>query len=410
MTYNTTLEGTTGVTAQAMLEQGDLETVADLRSRLRTDDGVGHFTLPMDGRVHFEMAEAWFVNLDGKRDNEPVDVWVRIDERRQPTQHEWESADQMPVMEEARRLRLSKAAVLELTSNVGLPKTYVVKTPARLIMPQLDYWYASPDRQTKLLVVDGEGGQVAIGAAKASLQPFSNVRLLDRAVRAIQERYGIGEDGVFVDRKKSRHSMKETVIYLVIPESTRSMRPGDDWSGGVVLKNSLLGESATTARSFLFRWWCKNGATTQKHQSTTYSRRGATGQQEEVYDWVGRAVEESLSQIEGEFDRVQAMTTEPIEGEVRVAVDNIIRSYKLPATVAEAIRNQMMETSDVTMYGLMNAVTAAANSAGIPTNMSERLMDIGGDFVGGAHRCEACHSVQVEPATGATTPPAPHQH
>lgn len=423
------LDRPSGITAEMMHEQGNLKSIAELREELAPYDGVAHFLLPSDGRTHFEMDDGWFVNLDGKRDDEAVDVFVRIDERRQATQHDWESPERMPVLEEARRVQLTKASALELTSAVGLPKTYVVKTPARLIAPQLDYWYAGQATGSrKLLVMDREfetpatpdlepwqdgyrapateTRTVALGTAKATLQPFGHRQLLDRAIRAIQERYGVAEEDIYVDSRKTHHSMAKAFMFVVIPEATRTMRPGDDWSGGVLIQNSLTGECATTVRCIMFRWWCRNGCTTQKSASGTYSRRGNTGG-EDVYDWVGQSVHDALSRLEGEFDRVEAMTTEPIEGEVRVAVDNIIRQYKLPTAVAEAIRNQMMETSDTTMYGLMNAVTAAAQASGMPRAMSEKLMEVGGDFVAGAHRCSSCHSVLPGDGAGAT---GPHTH
>lgn len=407
-----------GITAQQMRDAGKLLTIGEVRERLQPDDGTIHLPLAMGGVTRFAFEEGWFVNLDGKQEDSLVNAWVVT---RNPAQgsekpdgewHEFRGSwslsgdgacqydgcgQQRDNVAHSRThgeelgVQMTKACALEVCAAVGLPKTYVVKTPARFINPQLDYWYDSPDRQSKLFIVGG----VARGVAKATMQPFSNIRLLNRAVRAIQERYGVEESQIFVDKKMS-HSLKSTNLLLVIPEATRAMRPGDDWSGGVQLKNSLTGDHPTVVNSYLFRWWCTNGAITKGAGTGAYSRRGAASQREEVYDWIGRSVEESLSALEGEFDRIQAMTTEPIEGEVRAAIDNIASRYKLSSVIREAIANEMMETPDVTMYGLMNAVTRAAQSRGLSNALREQLMGIGGDFVYGAGRCDSCHSVLVD--------------
>lgn len=362
-----------GISAQEMLERGKLERSTDLLDRLNSQN-VESVLLPMDGNTHFALADDWFVNLDAKSDTAPLEAWAVV---------KGENGEEAA-------LQLTKAALLELTSAVGLPKTYVAKTPPRLVAPHLDYWYESPDRQSRLLMVDG----VAQGVTKATFRSLSSARLVERSIDVICKRYGIQPHDVLVDKSKSRSTLQSMSTLLIIPEASRSMRPNDDWSGGVQLTNSLTGEHATKARSYLFRWWCTNGATTSGKASATFDRRD---RDVDAYDWIGRAVDQALGHLESEFDRVEAMTTEPIEGEVRVAIDNLAERYKLSNPVREAIRNQMMETPDVTMYGLMQAVTyAAAHSRGIPTNVRERLMDIGGDFVYGAGRCDSCHSVLVE--------------
>lgn len=364
------------ITAQDLLDKGKLERAnAWIESNL-AGENVESVLLPMDGRTRFAFDEGWHVNLDSKGDSVPLQAWCVVKD---------EQGNEAA-------LQLSKGAVLELTSAVGLPKTYVTKTPARLVVPHLDYWYESPDRGTRLLMMN----DVVQGATKATFTSVSNEQLASRALGRIRQKYGIDSHDVLVDKTKSRTSLASTSMLFVIPEATRAMRPDDDWSGGVQVRNSLTGQHATDARSYLFRWWCTNGATTSGKASSTYSRRPGAGGDGDAYDWIGRAVDQALNHLEGEFDKVEAMTTEPIEGEVRVAIDNLAARYKLSNPVREAIRNQMLETPDVTMYGLMQAVTAAANQRGIAASVRERLMDIGGDFVYGAGRCESCHSILVE--------------
>lgn len=368
------------ITARRMLEAGKLSTLDDVRERLAVADQVEGVALHPEN-TRFSLDDDWFVDFDRKPEDAPMAARVST------------------TVEGARReLTLTKAALTGLAGAVGITPTYLTKTPARLITPHLDYWYESPDRQAKLLTV----GDLAVATTKATFRGFSNLQMLERAMVEVRRRYGDAE--VFVDAPKWRHTLKSTSLLIVIPEAERTMRSsvesGDDsWSAGLQLLNSLVGDHGTEVGTYLFRWWCTNGATTRGSKGATFKRSSSpTKDASEVYDWVGVSTRKALDRVEDEFDRVAAMTTEPIEGEVRVAIDNLAQRYRLSTSAREAIRNEMLETPDVTMYGLMNAVTRAAQR--FPAGMRERLMDVGGDFVHGAGRCDSCHSILVDGESG----------
>jgi hypothetical protein len=86
------------------------------------------------------------------------------------------------------------------------------------------------------------------------INPFSNLRLLERALEGIEAHYGAGE--VLVDSKFA-HSLRRTDIRLIVPENRRAMhRTGTDddtWSAGIQLKNSLIGDVQTSIDGYLFR-------------------------------------------------------------------------------------------------------------------------------------------------------------
>lgn len=353
------------ITAETMQRKGKLLDASEVRERLAASEPLT--TVDLSG-AKFRLDELWLLDVDGKRGDDATGGYVTV---------------------RGKEYRLTKDAALEVTSKVGIPKSYAAKTPGRLVEPHLDYWYDSPDRHLKLVV----SGDRATGVAKGSYVPFSNLNLLDRTLAAVERRYGKGE--VLVDGKYT-HSLERTSLFVVVPEARRAMRPGDVWSGGVQVTNSLLGEVATVINGYLFRWWCTNGAITQHRSSGTYKRRSAAGEtQEDMYDWAARSVDAVLGHLEGEFDRVEAMTTVPIQGEVNAVLTNVFEEYRLPQVQREAIRNEMVESADLTTYGLMQAVTRAANAGGLSARTREQLMTIGGDLVRTGGRCDSCHQVVV---------------
>lgn len=359
-----------GITVETMRKK--LLTVEHVRDVLRTTEPFGGIELNPDG-TRFRLANDWWVGLEQRRGSDLVECFVTV-----------------RVGGVNREYQFTLDAFLEATSFVGLPKTYVTKTPGSLVQSHLDYWFSSPDRPAKLL----NQGDTVLGLAKATLRPFSNVAMLDRAVGAVNRKYGTTEDDIYVDYKM-QHSIRRTSMMLVVPEARRAIRQGDDWSGGVTLTNSLTGETATTIDGFLFRWWCTNGAISRHNTSGKYSRRGAGNDEEQAYDWTTRSVTNVLGQMEGDFDRVEALANEPIEGEVNATLNSLFDNYRMPQVQREAIRAEMMEVGDLTMYGLMQAVTSAANRRGLRQSVREDLMSIGGDLVRTQGRCAHCLQVQT---------------
>jgi hypothetical protein len=298
--------------------------------------------------------------------------------------------------------QLTYDALLEATSAIGLTKQYVTKTPSRLITPQLEYWYgdgaASAAKEMKLLATD----TTALALTKGSIVPFSNLRLVDEAVSAMRDVYGENFTPL-VDYKFS-HSLRKTHMRLIVPEIARqivSHRHTDDnpdnWSIGVQLKNSLVGEIPTSASGYMFAWWCTNGAITQHAASGNWSRRTG-GQGNEVYDWARNAVDEILGGLEHELDAVEALTQMTVpQDEFHDTVDALFSEYKVPRDARQLIIDELVANDDLSMYGIMQAITQSANSmdSRLSDEGREALMTIGADVAHAANNmCESCHQVK----------------
>jgi hypothetical protein len=207
-------------------------TVEDMRNKLRTVDQLEaelRTTEPME-LVPFEVGNQ---------------VRFRIDP-------EWETtADDLAVVEAevrlgARDFALTKEALLEATSLCGLPKGYVLRTPAHLIEDQLNYWFRTglttsqgDGKAYKLLSAEPAGGGVGHAFTRANIQPFSNLALLEMSLDSIRETYRADADDVLVDYK-GHHSFRSTTFRLIVPEQIRQIRSArhtsgnpDNWSMGV---------------------------------------------------------------------------------------------------------------------------------------------------------------------------------
>ncbi len=318
-------------------------------------------------QVHFRLEPGWNHELDTQDGLTLVDAYLTLDHS---------------------EFQLTKDAALEATSAVGLPKAYVTRAPAGLIEPQLNWWYQEGRLPTEYKAMTIRDRIVALN--KASILPFSNLQLTDAVLTGIRNKYGDGE--VLVD-KKFTHSLRSTIVRIVVPEKQRVIeRTGtdnDSWSVGVEIRNSLVGEHPTSIEGYLFRYWCTNGCTDTHSSSGTWSRRA--GQGGEVYEWARSAVDGVLGGLEHSLDDVQAMADTSIQGETVDVLRDMFEQYKIPVPQRDQIINSMVDETNLTMYSLMQAVTSAANNPELDPVLVNRLMMVGGDLphaVSG--RCEAC--------------------
>lgn len=337
-----------------------------VREQLATTEPLVEVRLTRNDDLRFHLEPGWNHDSRSLEAEAPVDATVRAD---------------------GREFTLTKGALLEATRLCGLTSAYVQRTPARLVEPVLNWFFdGGTTTDYKALVVNGQ----VSGISKASVQPFSNLRLTDAVLGAVEHRYGAGE--VLADRK-FWHDLRSTTLRLVVPEHQRMIEhtgtDNDSWSVGVEILNSLSGDHSTSLQGYLFRYWCTNGSTDTHATSGTWSRRD--GQGDEVYEWARHAVDDVLGGLEGTLDRVQEMANTSIQGETVQILQDVFTRYRVPTQQRQDITNAMVETPHLTEYSLMQAVTAAANSPELSPNVVNQLLRAGGNLPHAlSSRCESC--------------------
>lgn len=369
---------TTAQEAQDIFEQvrPRLLTLEKARERLATTEPVGEVLFATQGKdsevAKFHLSAAWNAGLADAVGTDVVDATVRI------AGHEYQ---------------LTRDALLEATSLIGLTKAYVSKTPAQLIEPNVNWWYKNRVGELKALTA----GDRILAFTRPTIHPFSNLRLLDTALEGIEKQYGDGE--VLVDYK-FHHDLRQTAVRLIVPAHVRRPREDQPWSAGIQIRNSLSGEKPLTLEGYLFCWWCTNGAVSTHAQSGAWNRRSGGQDDDSVAEWARHAVDEILGGLEHEFDAIDELATTPIpfttaDGapDAGAALVDVFEQYRVPLESREAIIEQMVNQDDMTMYGVMQAVTQAANGD-VRENVRQSLMEIGGDLPrANATRCGTCRRI-----------------
>ncbi len=355
-----------------------LLTLDEVRNRLARTEPLGAEPFTVGDEIRFTVETGWNHGIDAKDGTDLVGVWASLGKHAGYT----------------RDYQLTKDAVLEATSLTGMNKTFAAKSPHQLLEPTLNYWFREGlgdkrIRDYQFLIAAGRAAAVT----RASIVPFSNLRLVDEALNAIEDRYGKGE--VLADYKLT-HTLRKTHLRLIIPEVMRTMAgtgtDDDTWSIGVQVKNSLTGYEQTSIDGYMFRWFCTNGATDTHCTSGTFTRRGGSQQREhEVYEWARAAVEDVLGGLEGSLDAVQQLVDIPIAGQAADVMRDIFTHYHVPVAERAKIIERMVESEQLTMYSVMAAVTEVANDLNLEPSHIENLLRLGGDLPHAAtSRCGAC--------------------
>lgn len=342
--------------------RGRLLTLDDVDSVVGTTEPLGSVQITPESGTSFRLLPNWNDDLDSVDLLSPVDAYMTVG---------------------STEYQMTKEAALQAGAKFGLTSAYVRKTPAALIESHLNYWYSGGmgDTQFTGLLV---GDKVA-AFTRPTVVPFSNAMLLESVVDKIRQRYGADTE-ILADYKIS-HSLTQTDVRLIVPEAASTVTGGgladvptgeaDQWSIGVHLTNSLIGKAQTSIDTYLFRWWCTNGATSTLDSVGTWSRR-TDGQGDEVYLWAQQAVDEVLGGMEGAFERVQALTSLNVAGNTADVLRDIFQQYDVPVSQREAVGATLLESESLTMYAIMNAITQTANDPTIDPRRADRMMRIGG--------------------------------
>ena len=342
----------------------------DIREILSATEPFNSTMIPVGPLVRFRLGAGWAHDIDGTADEEPVDATMQFSNK---------------------EYQLTKEGLFTAAKIAHIPSAYLKVTPADLMELHMNYWWQrglGEGETFQMLSVKDE----AIGFTKDSIQPFSNLRLLENVLAGIEDKYGKGE--VLVDGK-FHHSLKRTDLRLIVPEKTRQIRntgvDNDLWSTGIHIYNSLLGIGQTEIGGYLYRYFCTNGAQDTFASAGTWNRR-TNGQSDDIFEWAKTSVDEILGGLEHSLDKVQELTELDVSDGLVELIEDLATQYGIPAKDTDAIMRNMVAEKTASMYSVMQAVTASATRADLSPKQIDRLMRAGGDIIHTAHdRCDACH-------------------
>lgn len=373
-----------------------LITLDQAREELAVTEPLGEKLIVADSNVEFEIPDDWTSRDVG--DDEPLEgAVIKVGGSGSS----------------AGEYTLTRNSLLETGSACRITRGYQKAIPPDLLRVNLEWWFHhghrtsdGDEKEFKLLTRESDNQPPTVAAfTRGAVIPFSNLHLLDAMLAGIEAKFGEGE--VLVDYKFS-HSVERTHMRLIIPGQRRTITntsvADDTWSIGMQLKNSLIGLRQTILDGYLFRWWCTNGCIDTLSTSGGFSRRTAHTP-EEVYEWARTSVDSVLGGLEGTLDGIQALTDIPVTDDATSVLRDLFAQYGLPVRERERVIAQMADATEPNMYGLLNAITVAANADDVPVSAVEQLMAMGGHA---AHavtgRCSADHPCRRLLPEGYTVP------
>jgi hypothetical protein len=311
----------------------------------------------------------------------------------------WESEEELtapvPVwlrMPDGLLLQLTKQAALEVGSTCRINQRYQQSIPPDLYEANVNWWLQrglGGDRELKLLTAgtgadpDGKPVPVAVAQTRATVDPFSNLRLLEVVLEGVERRFGAEAVLSACVDYKFWHDLEHTgfrVVFPAVQEVVDGTRVDDDaWCYGVQVSNSIIGLKQTAVHGYLFRFVCTNGMTDTAHSAGGFQRRGSTP--DDAYEWAARTVDDVLGGLEEALNGVRALTGEATAGTVVTVLNDLFREHHIPKAQQNRIIETMADTGGfLTMYDVTNALTRAANLEGLDWRAVDQLLMVGGDI------------------------------
>lgn len=281
---------------------------------------------------------------------------------------------------------LTKDAVLLATSGIGLTRDYVCKTPGHLIEAELNYWYSQVPSSDLTLTKFG----TVLALTDAHAVPVSNVGLLEVLCSGIE-----GQFGPTFSHPVFNHDLRLTQfrIYAEVPlhtvvTSRQGVEVTDTWSIGVDVQNSLTCNGPLQIRGFLVGDSDLTGVT--RRTVARFSRKGSPTP-ESALAWAEKAVQDALADTEIELTSLDALVKTSIEGSLNDTTQDVFERYRVPVAARKLVMEKLVDDEDLTMYGMLRALSSVANSPDIGPLVVRKLMEVGGELIVCASgRCESC--------------------
>lgn len=349
-------------------------TLDELRQKLSITEPLGQHTAELvgDKAPKFNLEPGSLIGLKAKGGMEVINCGVKV--------------GSSPYI-------LTRDALLEATTLVGLTKAYVEKTPANLIEPHLNYHFSSKEGEVKLLT--SPKANVVFAITKGSITPFSNLTLLDRAVAGLVEGLGVSEADVYADVRVA-HDLRLTRFRLLAVGGKKTFIDSQEWYLGVQVQNSIVGEKATSIRGYLTPA-AGNGQVSTHADSGNWNRRTG-GQGDDVYNWASESVASILKDLPHELEAIQQISEEPVKMTLPETIADVFTAYKVPTEVREPIIQRLteQEPDPLTMFHMMTAISEVAKDSGLAENTVNTLMEIAGDLpLANSERCSSCHRLAI---------------
>ncbi len=260
-------------------------------------------------------------------------------------------------------LALTPWATSQLCQRLGLPAAYLKRCPPHLQDANVNHWLRSEatSRHTQShpepdWLIRAKGASVR-GVLTPSYSRLDNAQLLAALSPVLSgTRYGIS---LVQLTPESFH------LRLVDPTLSRDVLPGDRLMVGIHLANSEVGLRAVTVDALVFRLVCTNGLIRRISGKSLLRQRHLHVSEPRFAQMLEAAVREAAVIAAGFLEQVALAVRTPVP-DVETAITTLAEQWDLTRETREHIRFALYgEARPETLYGLMNAVTYAAQRLGV---------------------------------------------
>lgn len=256
----------------------------------------------------------------------------------------------------------------QVSSKLGIPKTYYERmrneAPA-LLVGNANHWLKESRDRAMVRTLDGK----ARAFLSEKYRPLDNHDLAEAVLPALLE----SDCGV----ESSELTERRLYIKAVTKRIELEVKKGDVVQAGIVISNSEVGLGAVKVEPLVFRLICLNGAiindmgVRKYHVGKAGSEFGLDGADEFYRDetrladdrafWmkVVDVTRATLSEVKFRaiVARWQEATEQKIDGNPVKVVEEVSKRYNLREAEGTGILQHLIQGSDLSAYGLMNAIT-----------------------------------------------------
>jgi hypothetical protein len=357
----------------------DLLTLAEVREQFARTEPLASVSFGVDPEYTVTerpvaiFSEKWVINAARGADDkpiqtEPVQAWLEV-----------------PALQ-GQRFQLTFQAAQQLASTCHQPQTLQLEHPAELHQQVVNWWLAEGlgIRRIKLLLAgtgeDEHGKQVPLAVAQTrdTVQPFSNIELLDQVLAAIADKFGQQAAAQAMVHFTMHHDLERTNFAVIVPEAGREVA-GDEWSPGIEVTNSCIGLKQTTVTGVAHRNESSAVVLDAAHSAGGFKRLKSTPDQ--AYAWTGEASQDVLRSMDVTWRNVAELAKMGTGDHVGTFVESLCNEFRIPNTLVEKVTTVLEEYPSETMYSLAAMFARVANMDELPWRAVEQLTTMAGHLV-----------------------------
>jgi hypothetical protein len=276
---------------------------------------------------------------------------------------------------EATAFALSDRALGQISTDLKIPKKYFDRMRADapdLFRSNVHHWlYKEPSRRMIRGYQDDDGGAPLLGRAWLS-DRYRRIDHIEIAKTLLPEFENLGTEVEFHNA-----AVTEDRLYLraTFPKMLSEVKLGEPVRWGVELRNSEVGASLFAINSFVLTLSCLNGMVAYRELSARHIGRRLDD--EDIYAeetikaddtafWLAARDTLRASINETRFEEAvatmkAAANSEPVVRPIK-ASEQLAQRYTLSEDEREAVLLSLMSGGDLTQWGMLSAVTSAAQT------------------------------------------------